>query len=315
MKIFVLGATGVAGRSTLPLLLAAGHDVKAHVRSPENAERLRRVGVETVRGDAEDPSELAPWLRGRDVVVDFRVQVPSAARSVLPGAWSRYAHLRDAAVGTLVDTAVREGVERVIHDTVVMVYEGDPEAWLTEDAPVRARGPLQANLAAERHLERLTREGGTGVALRLGQLYGPADDFSLSVARAATRGWSFAHGSDEGWTSALHTDDIGPAVCSALDVPAGVYNVVDAEPIRRGELVQLLAHAVGRTGLHRPPGWTMSLASEPVRSVGRSQRVSAAKLTGVTGWRPAVPSRREGWPAAMSALLSGAPQDSSVRRT
>jgi nucleoside-diphosphate-sugar epimerase len=217
-------------------------------------------------------------------------------------------------VGTLVDAALREGVARVIHDTVVMVYAGDPEGWLTEASPVSARGPLHANLAAEQHLERLTSQGGIGVALRLGQLYGPSDDFSRSVARAATRGWSFAQGSDQGWTSALHTDDIGPAVCSALDVPAGVYNVVDDEPMRRGELVQLLARSVGRPGLRRPPAWTMSLASEPVRSVGRSQRVSAARFTGLTGWHPTVPSRREGWPAAIAALVSDAPGDSTARR-
>jgi len=35
MKVFLTGATGVAGRATVPALVAAGHDVRAVSRRPE----------------------------------------------------------------------------------------------------------------------------------------------------------------------------------------------------------------------------------------------------------------------------------------
>jgi len=42
MELFVTGATGVLGRATLPLLLAAGHRVRGLARSAQNETLLRR---------------------------------------------------------------------------------------------------------------------------------------------------------------------------------------------------------------------------------------------------------------------------------
>ncbi|HXV93109.1 MAG TPA: NAD(P)-dependent oxidoreductase [Pseudonocardia sp.] len=296
MRILVLGATGVAGRSLLPPLLDAGHDVRAHVRSAGNEPMIRGLGARPLHGDPEDRATLTGWLSGCDAAVDLRVAIPPPSRAALPAAWRRYRHLRDTATGLLVDAAVDAGVPRLVHDTVTMVYADGGDAVIEEDHPVDAPGALAANLAAERHLGRFSQSGGTGVALRFGAFYGPSDEFSRSLVRAARAGRALVVGPPQGWTSAIHTDDVGPALLAALSAPPGVYNVVDDEPLRRSELLEILASAAGRPGLRRYPEWTTRLAAAPVRALARSHRVSARLFTETTGWRPRVPGRRAGWP-------------------
>ena len=54
MRVFLAGATGVIGRPLIPQLLEAGHEVTALARTPEKAEALEALGVETALADAFD---------------------------------------------------------------------------------------------------------------------------------------------------------------------------------------------------------------------------------------------------------------------
>lgn len=298
MKIFVLGATGTAGRSTLPLLLADGHEVRAHARSDAGRRWIATLGATPVEGDSFDPGLLRTWLRGCEAVIDLRVSVPDAARAALPWAWHEYARLRGAECGVVVDAALDADVSRVVRDTVTMTYDDGSDTWLDESYPTRASGALAANLTAEQHLARFSAAGGSGVVIRFGGFYGPDDEFSNDVIAAARKGRSLVLGPAAGWTSAIHTDDVGPALAAALTAPAGIYNAVDDEPLTRRDLLDLLSDAAGRT-VSPYPSWTARLAPSPVRSLSRSHRVSNARLR-TLGWRPTVPSRRQGWPEAFA---------------
>lgn len=300
MKVTILGATGTAGRAAIPLFVAAGHEVLGHARSDSGAALLSSLEATPVRADPDDTDALRRLLTGSDAVVDLRVAIPSASRAAFPWAWREYARLRDDAAARLVDAALQADVPRVVHDTVTMVYADGGESELDENSPVDARGPLAANLAAERHLARFTEAGGTGVALRFGQFYGPDDEFSREFMTAARRGRALISGRPEAWSSAFHTADVGAALLVALTAPAGIYNVVDDEPLRRRDLLELLAQAAGRQRLRPYPTWMTSVASAPVRALARSHRVTAARFRAL-GWQPTVPSRRAGWPAAFQA--------------
>src|SRR3712207_6800752 len=63
-KILVVGATGRVGGAAVELLLEAGFEVRALVRSPEKGVRLRSLGAETPVGDATIPETLGPAVRG-----------------------------------------------------------------------------------------------------------------------------------------------------------------------------------------------------------------------------------------------------------
>ncbi|HEY0719510.1 MAG TPA: NAD(P)-dependent oxidoreductase [Streptosporangiaceae bacterium] len=54
MRVFVAGGTGVIGRSLIPMLAAAGHQVTATTRSPGKTAQLRKLGAEPVVADGLD---------------------------------------------------------------------------------------------------------------------------------------------------------------------------------------------------------------------------------------------------------------------
>ncbi|CAH2465931.1 hypothetical protein IIQ_01456 [Bacillus cereus VD118] len=45
MKIFVAGATGVIGRSLLPMVIREGHTVFAMIRNESQVEAIKKVGA------------------------------------------------------------------------------------------------------------------------------------------------------------------------------------------------------------------------------------------------------------------------------
>ncbi len=63
MQILVSGASGFVGRSLVPALLGAGHDVRAMTRHPDAYDGPG----EPVRGDVDDPGSLPAALAGCEV--------------------------------------------------------------------------------------------------------------------------------------------------------------------------------------------------------------------------------------------------------
>lgn len=92
-------------------------------------------------------------------------------------------------------------------------------------------------------------------------------------------------GSPDGWVHPLHTDDIGPAVVAALTAPSGIYNV-GAEPVRRREIVQGYAEAVGRDSVGFMGPLLTRLSGRRAEPLTRSLRVSSGCFRSHTGWTP-----------------------------
>ena len=106
--------------------------------------------------------------------------------------------------------------------------------------------------------------------------------------------------------SSIHVDDAATAVVAALDAPAGVYNVVDDEPLTRREMADAFAAAFGLGHLFIPPPQVFKvLGGSDADYILRSQRVANGKFRAATGWVPVYPSAREGW-AAVAAARAGA---------
>jgi len=116
------------------------------------------------------------------------------------------------------------------------------------------------------------------------------------------RGWAPLPGSPDAFWSSITHDDAATAVVAALDVPAGVYNVADDEPLRRREYFDALAHALGVRPPKLPPAWVTPLMGSIGETIARSLRISNQKLRRATTWTPKYPSAREGWAAVVAAL-------------
>ena len=110
------------------------------------------------------------------------------------------------------------------------------------------------------------------------------------------RGRAPCPGSPEDFLSSISHDDAATAAAAALDVPAGVYNVVDDEPLTRREYFDSLAKALASRRRSLPAEVGGALLGSVGEILARSLRISNRKLKSVVGWTPTYPSVREGWP-------------------
>jgi hypothetical protein len=145
-------------------------------------------------------------------------------------------------------------------------------------------------IAAERETARFSAAGGRGIALRFGMFVAPDSEQSRTMARNARRGVAMSPGVADGFFPAIHADDAAAAVVAALDAPAGTYDVVDDEPMRRRDQRTAIGAAVGRRRLHQM--WTPKRVVGPL---GDSQRVTNQRFRDKTDWAPVYPSAREEW--------------------
>lgn len=70
MKVFITGAAGFIGGSIATGLLQAGHNVTGLVRSAEQADELKALGITPVIGTLEDSTLLAAQARAADAVIN-----------------------------------------------------------------------------------------------------------------------------------------------------------------------------------------------------------------------------------------------------
>jgi len=109
-------------------------------------------------------------------------------------------------------------------------------------------------------------------------------------------------GPSDSYVSSIYMTDAGAAVAAALHAPAGTYNIVDDEPLKKRDYANALAAAAGKNAWLRVPGQAALLFGERSTSLTRSLRVRNTRFRSVTGWVPRYASAREGW-SAMAKLL------------
>jgi nucleoside-diphosphate-sugar epimerase len=193
MRIFVTGGSGVLGRPTIPLLLAAGYDVFA----PSRTEL-----------DLFDKEALAAAVADADAVLNLATRIPRASPREHPEAWHENDRLRTEASRLLVDAGLSAKASVYVQPTVTFVYPGGPADEETPIGDVPAH--LRSGLDAEAETLRFAGAGRTGVVLRLGLLDGPGTRFEQPNDR---------------YGATLHVDDAARALVAALGVPSGIYNV------------------------------------------------------------------------------------------
>jgi nucleoside-diphosphate-sugar epimerase len=297
MIVFVTGATGTLGRPTVTQLLAAGHTVRALARTRRSVDELRDLGVEPVRGNLYKTGEWVSALDGADAVLHLATRIPVARKARRRGAWAHNNRIRGEGTRLLVNAALAKGVERVIYPSVTMVYADGQDRVLaagTDGSPEQPTSILASTLKAEAEVRRFTEAGGIGIALRIGNLYGPHTGAPDPAIVMAKRGVSVFVGRPEAYQALIWDEDAASALVAALQAPAGLYDVVDDESLTRAELAEVLSEVVGRPVKVMSVWLSRGLLRAGAAHMLRSQRVSHAAYTEATGWQPAVRSAREG---------------------
>jgi nucleoside-diphosphate-sugar epimerase len=315
MDVFVTGGTGVLGRATVPMLVAAGHRVRGLARSEGNAVLLRTMGAEPVTADLFDADSLRSALAGCDAILHLATRIPPTTKAGRLPAWRENDRIRREGTRALVAAALAAGVQTLVYPSIAYVYPDSGDRWIAADTvPVAPHPVLRSTLDAEEMVWQFTADGRRGVVLRMGTLYGPEAPTTGDLRRSARLGVAAFPGSRDAYLPMIWVQDAAHALVAAIVVPAGTYDIVDDEPLPRGAVFTAIARSVGRKRLRALPKWLMGmLASATVDALSRSQRVSNRRFKAVADWTPMVPDAHVGWARIADAAQTCETRHSSAR--
>ncbi|MBX3016127.1 MAG: NAD-dependent epimerase/dehydratase family protein [Caldilineaceae bacterium] len=252
MHIFVTGATGAVGPTVVAALVAAGHTVRALVRTPPPVGLLPPV-VELVYGDITAATSLPAAMAGCDGVVHMAallhiVDPPPALRAT-------YTQVNITGTANLIAAAQAQGVARLVFLSTIAVYGNSQGRGCTETTPPQPDTFYgETKLAAERLVLAALRQDGIplGTVLRLAAVYGARVKGNYQrLLTALARGRFVPVGRGTNRRTLVHEADVAAAVLLALHHPAAagqLYNVTDGALHPLHTVVAAICAA-----LHRPP--------------------------------------------------------------
>ncbi|NGN91387.1 NAD(P)-dependent oxidoreductase [Nocardioides sp. KC13] len=318
MRIFIAGGTGAVGIRTVPLLVAAGHEVYGSTRRDAGCEALARMGATGIVMDPLDAQSV------RDAVAKAEPEVVVHQLTALSGMtgnmkkWDQeFAmtnRLRTEGTDHLLAAAREVGARRFVAQSYGggWTYERTG-GWVKDESSPLIDDPgkeARRSLAAIRHLEHAvtaatdpsTSSGHRleGLVLRYGNFYGPGNAASRegTIGELLRAGKLPVVGGGTGVWSFVHIDDVGSATAAAVEGgEPGVYNIVDDEPAPVNQWMPFLAEQVGGRNPMRLPAWiARPLIGEFGVAMMTSVRGSSnAKAKRELGWTPSYATWREGF--------------------
>jgi nucleoside-diphosphate-sugar epimerase len=284
MHVFVAGATGVIGRSLVPLLVEAGHEVTAMTRSARGEALVQTLGARPVVTDALDPEAVSNAVRrtGPDAIVHQLTDLRA-------GNSAANARLRTEGTRNLVTAAEAAGVERIVAQSVAWAYvAGDNPAGEETALDLGASEPRSTTVLGVAALEQAVHELPEWVVLRYGALYGPGTWYSVG-GRHGEEARERRLVADDAVTSFVHVVDAARAAAQALDWPSGAVNICDDEPAPGIDWTPVFCAAV----LAPPP--PVARVGGPPWARGADNHHARTEL----GWTPRYATWREGFRRAL----------------
>jgi nucleoside-diphosphate-sugar epimerase len=274
----LIAGCGYVGCALAVQLIARGERVIA----------IRRDAAKIPAGAIAISAELAELggVQGLDASIDRVVYAASPDASDPTAYRAAYVAGLDGVIAAL--RRAGAPLERAVLTSSTAVYAQEDGSWIDERSPAEAEGTAAVLREAESIVQRAFA---TGIALRLGGIYGPGRD---RMVRAVAEGTARRPAGSR-WTNRIHRDDAASAIAHLLAIaaPERCYVGVDREPAELGEVYAWIA---GELGLPPPPVGE----GGDVRRSGNKRARSA--LLVASGWSPRYPTYREGYRAAIDAM-------------
>jgi nucleoside-diphosphate-sugar epimerase len=289
MHALIIGC-GYLGRRVAVLWQSRGHSVSALTRTDENANALRSLRIEPIKGDVLRPETLSS-LPSADVVlyaVGYDRQMAASKEDVSVRGLTN----------VLCETASRIG--RLLYVSSTSVYGQDAGEWVDETsdcAPTTESG--RVCVAAEGIVRQyLPINEGRASILRFSGIYGPG---RLLRRVESVRTGEPIQANPDAYLNLIHADD-GARVVEGLFERGShkpIYLVTDNQPIRRRDYYSRLAELVGGP----PPIFQPSALD----LAGFNKRCSNARLREELGDILRFPSIDLGLPDAITSESAGRP--------
>jgi 2-alkyl-3-oxoalkanoate reductase len=316
MKVFLAGGSGAIGKRLVPMLVANGHQVVATTTSERKLPVLRELGAEAVVLDVLDRNAvMATVMRSDPDVVIHEATALSAMGASMRNLDKVFAHtnrLRTEGTDNLLEAARAAGARRFVAQSFTgWSNERKGKMVKTEDDPLDAEPyrHTEQTLAGIKHVESVVPAATDieGVVLRYGGFYGPGTSLARDGGQhtEAIRKRQFPIvGEGTGVWSLVHIDDAAAATLIAAERgKPGIYNITDDDPAPIGEMLPVIAKAVGAPPPRHFPVWLARLLAGKV-GVGMMTEMrgsSNAKARRELGWAPRYSSWRDGFAAPADA--------------
>jgi nucleoside-diphosphate-sugar epimerase len=204
-RVLVTGASGFVGRRATAMLVAAGAQVTAVLRSGHEAAAMAALGTEVLRAPLADLPGAA--LAGIDALVNLAYDMRASGDENL------------AVFEGLMTRAEAAGVGRIVHVSSIVVYDDWPSGEIAEAGPWGGPGGggyRQAKIAMER---RLLAGGRPAVILQPTIVYGPGSSLWTDAPMARLERGPVILPDPVGHCAAVHVDDVARAVVLAVALP------------------------------------------------------------------------------------------------
>lgn len=243
MKILVVGASGDIGSHLIPELSNKGYGVRALVKTPKEADKIRMPGVEIYFADITNPRTIDGAALGIGAVYHLDdsycvVNPEEDLRKLI------YEGLVNVA-----DECINKGVKRFI-------FTSSPFVLGLCNGPLKPVSPEMATeqpntfyalykKLCEQHLTVLNKHGKLDVTiLRLGTVYGPAVELIKTLRALIKHGVYRIPNNGENKMQAVHIEDVVQVLILVLKNKKAIgqiYNVADDRPILYKEFIFKLA--------------------------------------------------------------------------
>jgi nucleoside-diphosphate-sugar epimerase len=302
MRVFLAGATGAMGRTLVPQLISAGHQVTGTTRSKGKFNQLRAWGADPVIVDGLDAAAVGEAVAAAEphaIIHQMTALTGSSDLRRFDRTFAVTNELRTVGTDNLLAAARAAGVRRFVAQS----FTGWPNERTggpikTEDDPLDPNPPKwqQQSLAAINYVEQSVLAAPVeGVVLRYGMFYGPdASDEMIDLVRKRRMP---IVGDGGGIWSMIHIDDAASATVAAVAAGQGIYNIVDDDPATSAVVLTTLAEIVNAKRPRQLPVWLARLAAGEVgvAYLTSIRGSSNAKAKRELDWQPHWASWREGF--------------------
>ena len=286
MNVFVTGAAGFIGGSIATGLVQAGHTVTGLVRSAEQADELKALGMNAVIGTLDDSHLLTEQARAADAVInaassDHRGAV-EALLDALRGSNKVFLHTSGSSI--VGDASGGLGTDKIYYEDQLPEPTADKAARVAIDNLVLAAAG----------------QGIRSAVLCNTLIYGhgalPRDSVQLPrLLKQAKKSGIVRHvGPGLNIWSNVHIDDVVDLYLLALEKsPAGAFYFVESGEASFRDMSAAIATALG---LGEPQDWPLDQAKEEwgyemaSYGLGSNSRVRGKKARELLGWQPHGPS-------------------------
>jgi uncharacterized protein YbjT (DUF2867 family) len=213
--ILVTGATGTIGSEVVRQLAAAGQKVRAFVRKPEKAEKLKGPNVEIAKGDLDHADSLRAALQGVDHVFLLSAGLDTISKTE----------------PKVVEEAKKAGVKHIVKLSV-MGADMEPGGAIT-----------RAHRGSEKAIE------ASGIAWTFLRPSGFMSNMMNNLQSIKAQGKFYGPYAD-GKMGVIHPGDIAAVAVKALTErghEGKAYTLTGPEPLSNAEEAKKLSAAVGKT--------------------------------------------------------------------